>query len=46
MPPAIRPLSVDFDVADARIRLWRKLPLTRHLQRLRALLLLAGTPIA
>jgi methionyl-tRNA formyltransferase len=46
MPPAIRPLSVDFDVADARIRLWRKLPLTRHLQRLRALLLLVGTPIA
>ena len=46
MPPAIGPFSVGFDAADARIRLWRKLPLVRQMQRGRAFLMLARTPIA
>jgi hypothetical protein len=44
-PPAIGPLSVAFDAVDARVRVWRKLPLTSQLRRLRRFVALVRTPI-
>jgi methionyl-tRNA formyltransferase len=44
-PPEVGPLSVALDVADARIRLRRKLPMVRQIRRLRGLLLMARTPV-
>ena len=43
--PEIGPLSVALDVADARVRLRRKLPLARQVRRLRRFMLLARTPV-
>jgi hypothetical protein len=44
--PEIGPLSVVLDVADARVRLRRKLPFARQVRRLRRFMLLARTPVA
>jgi methionyl-tRNA formyltransferase len=45
-PPAIGPLSVEFDAADARVSVWRKLPGMSHIRRMRRLADLAGTPVS
>jgi methionyl-tRNA formyltransferase len=44
-PPVIGRWSVEFDAADARVRLWRKLPLNGQLRRIRYLVDLARTPV-
>lgn len=43
-PPSVGLLSVAFDAADARVRVWRKMPLTRHVRRLGRLIDLARAP--
>lgn len=43
-PPSVGQLSVAFDAADARVRVWRKMPITRHVRRLGRLIDLARTP--
>lgn len=44
-PPDVGPFSVALDVADARIRLRRKLPFARQARSLRRFTLLAQTPV-
>jgi methionyl-tRNA formyltransferase len=44
-PPAVGPFSVAFDAADARVRVWRKLPFTSQVRRLRRFVTLVRTPI-
>jgi methionyl-tRNA formyltransferase len=43
-PPVVGPLSVEFDAADARVSVWRKLPGMSKIRRLRRLADLAQTP--
>lgn len=42
-PPTVGVLSVEFDAADARVSLWRKVPGISRIRRLRHLADLAGT---
>jgi methionyl-tRNA formyltransferase len=42
--PAVGLLSVEFDASDARVRVWRKPPFNRHIQKLRNFIELARMP--
>jgi len=44
--PTVGGLSVEFDAADARVSLWRKVPGISRIRRLRRLADLAGTPVS
>jgi methionyl-tRNA formyltransferase len=44
-PPTVGVLSVAFDAADARVSVWRKMPATSRIRRLRRLADLARTPV-
>jgi hypothetical protein len=44
-PPTVGALSVEFDAADARVSVWRKLPAMSRIRRLRRLADLARTPV-